>query len=252
MEDENITTLGEFLGLWRSLDPQGLSRIAQHRKKDRPRTGGLLLRIDIKRLGSSLSKWLPIQPGIFGLSFHRALLATILGLTPIKRSLLELRLVQKLTLEDCSVKFQLTRERARQVEAKFLAALDNVLNNFRKEKEEMMLLWLEEKDWMHIAGTFEHSSDQHLVTGGLEAIFEDTPYGVARALSEEHQKESWEQSILSDPEFYTFGICLSEFMERNVPERDRSDFCELLTNWSWLHLDHASGKAFVTSRSSLT
>ena len=242
-EENGINDLGEFLRKWKSMNREGFLALRNIGKK----TVSELERFYLALASNNWTEagaWLPIHPGIVGLSFQRALLATIAKLNPIKRQMLELRLVKKFTLEESSAQFHVTRERARQVEAKFVEAIENVLKWFPQQRDEMILLWVEEGDWMHSARPFDNQNDELLISGGLEAIFEDTPYGVARSLSDEEQVEAWEHAIMSEADFYTSGISLNEFMERFVPEKDRAEFCELLTKWPWLHLDHASSRIF--------
>lgn len=242
-EENGIEDLGGVLRKWKSLNREGFLALRNIGKKTVSE-----LELFYSALASNnwneAGAWLPIQPGVVGLSFQRALLATIAKLNPIKRKMLELRLVKKFTLEESSAQFHVTRERVRQVEAKFVESIENVLNWFPHQRNEMMLIWVEEGDWMNSARPVGSQNDELLIAGGLEAIFEDTPYGIARSLSGEEQVEAWEQAILSEADFYTSGISLNEFMERLVPEKDRAEFCDLLTKWPWLHLDHTSGRIF--------
>lgn len=97
----------------------------------------------LRRKDFKTASWfLPIAPSGNGLSLGSAL--TLISAAPSlsERSLLDRRLVQRMTLETSAEESGLTRERVRQVEAKFLNEVSEMLEYFNADRARLLDAWI--------------------------------------------------------------------------------------------------------------
>ena len=94
----------------------------------------------------------PLKPGKPGIDFATSLEHVISDQSRMQLNLLERRLVAQLTLEESAEGYGFTRERVRQIEASFLAAIEDRLDYFDGEHGELLSAWLAEEDWFLLVG----------------------------------------------------------------------------------------------------
>ncbi len=236
-----LACISELLNEWETLGFDGF--------KAQPNLGSKSVR-QMERFVESLrlqnfetaSSFLPIATSGYGLSLGSALKLIAAEPSPLERSLLERRLVQGMTLETSAEESGLTRERVRQVEAKFLREVSEVLGYFDGDRERLLGAWIDSGKWIQQLQLLELDDNETLIGAALEAVFRDTPQAVARTLGEESRLENWQEELLWHPELWFGGVSFSDFLAAHVPADEQQGFCEHVLESSVLRLDQLSGR----------
>jgi len=164
----------------------------------------------------------------------------LLEQSPSELEMLKRRLQDGMTLEESAETYELTRERVRQVEAKFLAQVSLRLDHFRSLHEDILRAWVELKDWFALVRWNGDADHGLLAKAALESIFHDSPQGVARNLSGEARMEELEDKLGACPDIWFGGTSLEGFLAgMNADEKEA--FCEKLTEGRRFRVDHATG-----------
>lgn len=164
--------------------------------------------------------------------------------SPLEKSLLNRRLVQRMTLETSAEESGLTRERVRQVEAKFLCEVSEVLEYFSGNCARLLDAWIGIDEWPQQLQLLGLEENEVFIAAALESVFSDTPQAVARTLGEESRLENWHEELLSHPELWYGGVKLAEFLSAQVPVDEQQGFCEHISESSVLRLDHVDGRVY--------
>jgi hypothetical protein len=239
-EENQIDTLEELFGEWERLGHSGFKA-----KKNLGRKSVDELEIFIGSVVSGdfklAARFLPLEPDGSGVDCAASLAHVLLEQSPVELEMLKLRLQDGMTLEESSENFERTRERVRQVEAKFLAQVSLRLDYFRSLHEDLLRLWLESEDWFALVRWNGDPDHGLLAKAALESIFQDSPQGVARELSDEARMEELEDKLVACPDLWFGGTSLEGFLD-GVNEDEREVFCEQLTVGRRFRVDHATGR----------
>lgn len=239
-EEKQIATLNALLGQWERLGHSGFKAKKNLGRKsvDELETFiGSLISGDFK----SASRFLPLEPDGSGADFAVSLSHVLFEQSPAELEMLKLRLQDRMTLEESSETYGLTRERARQVEAKFLAQVSSRLEYFRSLHEDLLKSWVEMEDWFALVRWNGDPDLGLLAKAALESIFHDSPQGVARELSGEARMEELEDKLGGCPDLWFGGTSLEGFLE-GMHADEQEAFCELLTAGRRFRVDHATGR----------
>ncbi len=239
-EENQITTLDALLGEWERLGHSGF--IA---KKNLGRKSVDELELFIGSLVSGdfklASRFLPLEPDGSGVDFAASLTHVLLEQSAAELEMLKLRLQDGMTLEESSEAYDITRERVRQVEAKFLAQVSLRLDHFRSLHEDLLRSWVELEDWFALVRWNGDPDHGLLAKAALESIFHESPQGVARELSGETRMEELEDKLGACPDLWFGGTSLEGFLDgMNADEKEA--FCENLTAGRRFRVDHATGR----------
>ena len=204
---------------------------------------------ELKTLAYAISKadteavrrWLPLNEAGNGLCLRRALALSYGMLPPQTLVALNNRLVDKLTLEESAEDFGITRERVRQYEAAYLRDIRAILDWFSHEHTQMLETWMEHGEWQALVMPQASLEAEALILGGIEAVFADTPQGLARRLADETVKESWTERLLSHPELHLGGVNLQAYLDATVPEAEQPEFIASLACENGLIIDYDQG-----------
>ena len=237
--ENQIATLDKLLGEWERLGHSGFKA-----KKNLGRKSVDELEAFIGSLVSGdfklASRFLPLEPGGSGADFAASLSHVLFELTSAEFEMLKLRLHDGMTLEESAEKYELTRERVRQVEAKFLAQVSLRLNYFCTMHEVLLRSWVEMQDWFALVRWNGDPNHGLLAKSALESIFHDSPQGVARGLSGETRMEELEDMLEACPDLWFGGTNLADFLDgMNADEKEA--FCIQLAAGRRFRIDHATG-----------
>ena len=239
-EENQIATLGALLCEWDLLGYSGFKA-----KKNLGRKSVDELEVFMNSLISGdlkqASLFLPMDSNSSGADFAASLAHVILEQTPAEMEMLKLRLQDRLTLEESAETNELTRERVRQVEAKFLTQISLRLDYFRGLNEELLRSWVEMGDWFALVRWSRDPDHGLLAKAALESIFQDCPQGVARELSGEARMEELEDELGAYPDLWFGGTSLDGFLD-GVNADEKEAFCEQLTAGRRFRVDHATGR----------
>lgn len=243
-EENQIATLDTLLGEWERLGHSGFKA-----KKNLGRKSVDELETFIGSLVSGdfklASRFLPLEPDGSGADFAASLTHVLLEQSPAELEMLKLRLQDGMTLEESAETYELTSERVRQVEAKFLAQVSLRLNHFRSLHEDVLRAWVELKDWFALVRWNGDADHGLLAKSALESIFRDSPQGVARELSGEARMEELEDKLRACPDLWFGGTSLEGFLD-GVNADEKEAFCEQLTAGRRFRVDHATGRVHPT------
>ena len=187
------------------------------------------------------SQLLPLERDGWGVDFAASLAHVLLEQTPVEIEMLKLRLQDGMTLEESAETHELTRERVRQVEAKFLTQVSSRLDHFCSLNEEILRSWVELGDWFALVGWNGDPDHGLLAKAALESIFRDSPQGVARELSGEARMEELEDELGACPDLWFGGTSLEGFLD-GMNEDEKEAFCAQLTVGRRFRVDHATGR----------
>jgi transcriptional regulator with XRE-family HTH domain len=185
------------------------------------------------------SLFLPLCPSRSGLSLPVALASLAELPKAAERQMLERRLISRMTLEESAEEAGVTRERVRQIEAGFLSEIEERLNYFASERDELLHAWVTGRDWLEILRPI---NENDLVKAAIEAIFDETPQACARDLTKEATWESWREEIRTHSDLWFGGVELERFLADRVPINQTEEFCECIASSRELRLDHGSGR----------
>ena len=239
-EENQIATLGALLEEWERLGHCGFKakRNLGRKSVDEMETFvDSLVSGDLKLA----SRFLPLEPDGAGADFAASLTHVLLEQSPSKLEMLKRRLQDRMTLEESAETFGLTRERVRQVEAKFLAEVSLRLDHFRSLHEDFLRAWVELEDWFALIRWNGDPDHGQLAKAALESIFHDSPHGVARELSGEARMEELEDKLGACPEIWFGGTSLESFLD-GVNVNEKEAFCRHLTSGRRFRVDHATGR----------
>lgn len=239
-EENQITTLGDLLGEWQQL---GFIGFKGKRNLGVKSVRELEAFVDslVKGDAELASRFLPLAPEAKGADFAVSLYHVLMQQSHKEIDILMLRLIDGLTLEECAIDKNLSRERVRQLELNFLTQITLRLNYFQITNEVLLRAWVGSKDWFTLAKWNGGEDLGYLAKAALESIFRDSPHGVARELSEEMKMAKIEDELDACPDLWFGGTCLGDFLN-NLDLDDRAVFCEKLTLSTRFTLDQATGR----------
>jgi hypothetical protein len=188
---------------------------------------------------ATASLYLPLCPSGSGLSLPVALSSLAKLPKTAELQMLERRLIGRMTLEESAEEACVTRERVRQIEGGFLREIEERLDYFAYERNELLHAWVTGQDWFEVLRPMDK---EELVKAAIEAIFDETPQACARDLSKESKWEAWREELRSHPDLWFGGVELDSFLADRVPVNQTEEFCECLTFSRELRLDHCSGR----------
>lgn len=238
-EENEITTLGALLGEWGRLGRAGFKATKNLGRKSVDELEAFISSL-VSGDFESASRFLPMKPDGPGADFAASLTHVLLEQSPAEIEMLRLRLQAGMTLEESAESQALTRERVRQVEAKFLGQVLRRLEYFRRLNEELLKAFVESEDWFALVRWKGDPDVGLLAKAALESIFRDSPQGVARELSDEARMEELEDELGACPDLWFGGTSLENFLN-GVDFDERVAFCERLTEGRRFRLDHATG-----------
>ena len=176
-ERNEIVTVGDLIDEWEQRGYCGLIAERNLGTKSVRAIESLITNL-IAGDRESAATQLPLKPGKLGIDFAASLAHVISEQSPIHLYLLERRLVAGLTLEESAQGQECTRERVRQIEAKFLAAIEDRLDYFDGEHGGLLSAWFAEEDWFPLVGWHGTRQGAILAKASLEAIFNRYANGV--------------------------------------------------------------------------
>jgi hypothetical protein len=243
-EENQIATLDSLLGEWERL---GHSGFKAKKNLGRKSVDELETFIDSLVSGDSklASRFLPLEPDGYGADFAASLTHVLLEQSPKVLEMLKLRLQDGMTLEESAETYKLTRERVRQVEAKFLAQVSLRLDHFYSLHRNLLRSWVELEDWFALVRWNGEPDHGLLAKAALESIFRDSPQGVARELSGEARMEELEDKLGACPDLWFDGTSLEDFLD-GMRDDEKEAFCEQLTAGRRFRVDHATGRVHPT------
>ncbi len=175
----------------------------------------------------TLRKYLPIASGSAGVCLTAALNDAAAALDSKEVGMLELRLVEKQTLDMVAHKFKRTRELIRQTELRFLHGLQRALDWFTNERVELWQRWEASNDLAPLLAEKGVTHLPLLAAAGVAAVFEDTPE--ARFLAE-YWLEGYRSigvELMSSEELSVGPVDLATFAK----ERGREDLAARFPAW---------------------
>lgn len=239
-----VETLADLLDHWDQVGAAGLINQPNLGRK----SVGLLedfIEALAKNDREAAASFLPLtkDPKLGGLSLACGLEFAASDLKREERSLLERRLIDGLTLEDCADGQGITRERVRQIERNFLKCVGDHLECFSSDHNQVLSEWLLGHDFF---APYEEAISEDLsglVRHGLIAIFEKSPQGIARGLAKENLIETTFTQLIHHEDFWFGGVLLGEFLEEHLDQNDHGTFCEFLMITGKIKVDHQDGRA---------
>ena len=239
-EENQIATLDVLLGEWARLGHSGFKakkNLGQKSVDALETFLGSLVSGDFKLA----SRFLPLDPGGSGADFAASLTHVVLEQSPSELEMLELRLQDGMTLEESAEGYDLTRERVRQVEAKFLGQVSLRLDYFRSLHKDLLRSWVELEDWFALVRWNGDPDHGLLAKAALESIFHDSPQGVARELSGEARMVELEDKLGACPDLWFGGTSLEDFIHgMNADEKEA--FCEQIAAGRRFRVEQATGR----------
>jgi len=239
-EENGITTLGGILEQWARLGATGFKAERNIGRKSVNELGAF---VDSLVSGNVevVSRFLPLGSEGVGTDLAASLVHVLVDRSPVELEMLERRLQEGLTLEESAETLDLTRERVRQVESKFLQQVQRRLDHYTSRRDEILDAWMGSEDWFALVRWNGNPDFGLLAKAALESIFRDSPQGVARELSDEARMENLEDLLESSPDLWFGGTRLEEFL-RDVNADERATFCEQVAAGSRFRLDQATGR----------
>jgi hypothetical protein len=239
-EQQQVETLLRLLEVW---DEQGAVGMLAQDNVGRRTVEELesLARAVSKANADAVRRWLPLNDAEDGLCLRRALALSYATLPQQTLVALNNRLVGKLTLEESAEGYGITRERVRQYEAAYLRDIRVVLDWFGHEQARMLETWMKHGEWQTPVLPQASPEAEALILAGIEAVFVDTPQGLARRLADETVKESWIEQLWSHPDLHLGGVNLQAYLDATVPEAEQPEFIASLTRTSGFVLDYNQG-----------
>ena len=239
-EENQIAKLDALLGEWERLGHSGFKakkNLGQKSVDALETFLGSLVSGDFKLA----SRFLPLDPGGSGADFAASLTHVVLEQSPSELEMLELRLQDGMTLEESAETYELTRERVRQVEAKFLAQVSLRLDHFYSLHKDLLRAWVELEDWFALVRWNGDPDHGLLAKAALESIFHDSPQGVARELSGEARMVELEDKLGACPDLWFGGTSLEDFIHgMNADEKEA--FCEQIAAGRRFRVEQATGR----------
>lgn len=240
-EQAQIQSLGDLLRQTEALGEKGLLAT---RNLGRKSVAELLDLVEALRQGNrqEAGRWLPLSENGPGFSLGVAVKQLIADLDQRQRPMLEHRLVQGMTLEEAARRFEVTRERVRQIARDFLLGpLERLLDTFPVEQNELFQLWMSGVAPTDHLGAFTTETDRLLADSALRELFSERPEAVAAKLDRELQFETLSEKMKSLPDFHLLGVDLQLFLEREVPAEHHGLFLEYLLEKNGFRFDHETG-----------
>jgi hypothetical protein len=239
-EQQQVGTLLRLLEVW---NDQGVVGMLAQDNIGRRTVDELesLARAVSKANAEAVRRWLPLNETEDGLCMRRALALSYESLPQQTLVALNNRLVDKLTLEESAVDYGITRERVRQYEAAYLRDIRAILDWYGHEQAWMLETWMEHGEWQTPVLPQASPEAEALILAGIDAVFVDTPQGLARRLAGETMKESWADQMWNHPDLHLGGVNLQVFLDDTVPEVEQPEFIASLTRERGLVLDYDQG-----------
>lgn len=237
---QQIGTLKTLLQFWEAVGREGLLSHPNMGRRTADEVEALANAVamgDIK----AARKWLPLNNDVNGLSLRAATGIVVAKLTADERTLITRRLVDGMTLEKSASSHGLSKERIRQLEKLFLHDLRAVLGWFKSDHGAMLELWTERVEWQSFIAPQITPDDTALGIAGIEAVFAETPQGVARRLATESDIQTWIDRLIAEPDFHLGGVELQSFMSAHVAETRHAEFVAAVSSNSTLVIDHTKG-----------
>lgn len=237
-EKHELINVTQLLDEWQKHGFEGFMSMKNLGKKSVKELEVFVLALD-RRDRDTASLFLPLCPSGSGLSLLVALSSLAKLPKTAELQMLERRLIGRMTLEESAEEACVTRERVRQIEAGFLREIEERLDYFAYERNELLHAWVTGQDWFEVLRPMD---EEELVKAAIEAIFDETPQACARDLSKESKWEDWREELRSHPDLWFGGVELDRFLADRVPVNQTEEFCECITSSRELRLDHDSGR----------
>jgi hypothetical protein len=239
-EQQQVDTLLRLLEVW---DEQGAVGMLAQDNIGRRTVDELesLARAISKANVDAVRRWLPLNDTENGLCMRRALALSYGMLPPQTLVALNHRLVDKMTLEESAEDNGITRERVRQYESAYLRDIRAILDWFDDKQVKMLDAWMDHVEWQtHVLPQVSPEAET-LIIAAIEAVFRDTPQGLARRLADESAEESWNDQLWNHPDLLIGGVDLQAFLNAWVPEADQPEFITSLMRGGRLLIDFEAG-----------
>jgi len=239
-ENQHITTLHTLLQFWSVVGEEGFR---QHRNIGQRTVNEMVALFEAVACGQAEAarQWLPLNDREDGLCVRRAIGLAASRLDEHERQIVTRRLVDGLILEDVGEEFGITRERVRQLADYLLDDLRAVLTWFADDHEAMIEFWMDGGEWQSAVTPQSTPELTSLVVAGIEAIFDETPRGVAKRLAGETELERWLGTLCRHPDLHLGGVELQPFLDEHVPTDKQPLFIALVGDTAGIVLDHSTG-----------
>jgi hypothetical protein len=240
-EESRIESLGELVRAVMALGEDGLLSCKNLGRKS---VADLIALVDALRRSDrqEAARWLPLSESGHGLSLGVAIKQLIADLDARQRPMLELRLVQGMTLEDAARMFQVTRERVRQVARdSLLGPLQRLLETFPEGQKELFQRWMSGLSPADHLGAFATSEDRALADGALCELFVGHPEAVAARLDQEMRFQQLWESMRRLVEFNLQKLDLQSFLGHSLHQKEHAAFMEYILNRGGVAISHDHG-----------
>lgn len=240
LEENGITTVGRILEEWERLGATGFKA---ERNLGRKSVNELAAFVDSLVLGNVevASRFLPLGSEGVGTDLAASLVHVLVDHSPAELEMMERRLQEGLTLEESAETQDLTRERVRQVETKFLQQVRRRLDYFSSQRDAILDAWLRGEDWFTLVRWHQSSHGGRLMKAALDAIFKDSAHGVAKDLALESRLEGIEEALWSVQDLWFGGVILEDFL-KPFQQEEREAFCVRLMETNSFRLNQSSGR----------
>jgi hypothetical protein len=239
-KSQQIGTLKKLLQFWEVV---GYNGFITHRNMGRHTADSVEVLANAIATGNvqEARKWLPLNETANGLSLRAAVGIMVAKRTANERILITRRLVDGMTLEESAASHDLSRERIRQLENLFLHDLRAALDWFKRDHAAMLELWTESGEWRSFITPQSSAEDTALVIAGINAVFAETPQGVARRLASESYIQTWIDCLCAESNLHLDGVDLQAFMDAHLEDSRHDEFITAVSLNSNLVIDHIKG-----------
>lgn len=187
------------------------------------------------RRPADLRKFLPLAPNSTFISFPEAFNDLVASLNPRDLRMLQMRLIERKTLETIASNFKFTRELVRQAEDRFLRDVTRVLDWFSDQRIGLWQAWETTDDLTSSLSEIGVTVNPLLIAKAISIVFDTTPEG---KLLKEHWQETfrdWGRELMLPEDRLAEGLDLVDFAKFKGAENLVSRF------GSWLEQNFGDG-----------
>jgi Sigma-70, region 4 len=207
----NTTTIPALMELFRRDGEAGLLRRLNLGRKSVAEIAGLCAAIE-QSIDADLIRYLPYDIEHRKLSFSAAITGTIQALEPDERLILTRRLVEQQTFDELGLSAGISRARAWQIEANFLANISAAFEWFQTDKERLFER-LRSHHSIDDLLTGIDALDRALAVKAIATAFWQTPEGRVATEETDERFSACADEIRNSPAFYFGEISLRAFLE---------------------------------------
>lgn len=240
-EMNGVISIGELIEEWERLGYRGLMAERNLGSKSVQALGDLVANLKADNC-EAVALVLPLKSGEPGIDFAASLAQVLSEQGGSELKVLEQRLVARLTLAESAEVQGFTRERVRQIEAKFLAGIEGRLDYFHRVRGELLSAWMNMEDWFPLVGWHGNGEGAKLAKASLETIFRGSAQGVARNLVEDTRMDRLELEIEADPDLWFGGVAVDPFLAKLPDEEAHQFLTERLMGGNRFRLDQSNGR----------